>query len=309
MSRPSKFDAAQSITNELIALLSKGTLPWRRPWRVPGAQLPLRHTGEPYQGVNNFLLTLRTNLAGYGSPYWMTLRQANELGGRIRKGEKSSVVVYYGTSHKHGGEQGEAKNDTPTEAEPDPFYRFLKSYRVFNAAQIEGLPERFHPVEEPDPEVSAGPEPNRAMQGFFDRVGAQVLVAGREASYVPIFDRINIPPLELFERAEEFYAVLGHEHIHWTKPPHRLDRSFGDARFGNTAYAREELVAELGNLFLGQRLGYTPHVIDNSAAYLAGWLRVLKSDKRAIFSVAGHAMRACDYLVERSERGQDRQAA
>lgn len=309
MSRQSKFDAAQSITDELIALLSKGTLPWRRPWRVPGARLPLRHTGEPYQGVNNFLLTLRTQLAGYGSPYWMTLRQANELGARIRKGEKSSIVVYYGTSHKQAEGQGEAKPDTQTDAEPDQFYRFLKSYRVFNATQIDGLPEQFHPVDETASEGATGPDPIAAMQGFFDRVGAQVLVAGREASYVPTFDRIHIPPLELFDRAEEFYAVLGHEHIHWTKAPHRLDRSFGDARFGNTAYAREELVAELGNLFLGQRLGYTPHVIDNSAAYLAGWLRVLKSDKRAIFSVAGHAMRACEYLVERSKRGEDRHAA
>ena len=97
--------------------------------------------------------------------------------------------------------------------------------------------------------------------------------------------------------------------MHWTKVPHRLDRSFGDARFGNTAYAREEIVAELGNLFLGQHLGYAPKQMEMSASYLAGWIRVLKSDKRAIFRHAGDAARASQYLIDCAARGQDQIAA
>ena len=137
-----KFDAAASITNELIRIIERGVLPWRKPWTAGGSSRPLRVSGEPYQGVNNFLLTMRTTMAGYRSPFWMTMPQANALDARIRKGEKSSLVVYYGQSRK----QGEG-DDAADEGETDDarVFRFQKSYRVFNACQIEGLPDSFHP--------------------------------------------------------------------------------------------------------------------------------------------------------------------
>ncbi|WP_088652628.1 ArdC-like ssDNA-binding domain-containing protein [Marinibacterium profundimaris] len=190
----SRFDAAASITNELIAIIDRGVLPWRRPWQVGGSFVPLRQNGEPYQGINNFLLTMRTLMAGYVSPYWMTLRQPNEPDARIVKGSKSSIVIYYGTAGQDPTE--DASEDTgPEDRKAVPF---LKSYRVFNADQIEGLDARFHP--EPA-EVPATPEraPIPHMQGFFEAIEASVSFTGREACYLPALDKVCVPQIELFE--------------------------------------------------------------------------------------------------------------
>jgi len=300
-----KFDAAASITKELIKIIDRGVLPWRKPWTAGGSSVPLRQNGEPYQGINNFLLTMRTMMGGYTSPYWMTLRQANELDAKIIKGSKSSVVVYFGTAERH---RSESATDDEAEAEDAKAVPFLKSYRVFNADQIEGLDDRFHPAP-PDPHQYPERAPIPHMQAFFEAVGATVSFSGREACYVPVLDKIYVPPIELFENPRNFYAVWGHELGHWTKARHRLNRSYGYAQFGNTAYAREEIVAELCTVFLGQKLGFSAHTLELNAAYLDNWLRVLRADKRAIFKHAADAQRACDYLVAASEAGQGEKAA
>ncbi|KEJ94266.1 Antirestriction protein ArdC [Pseudosulfitobacter pseudonitzschiae] len=302
-SKKPKFDVAASITNELIEIIDRGVLPWRKPWQVGSSAVPLRHGGEPYQGINNFLLTMRTMVAGYTSPYWMTLRQANELDAKIIKGSKSSVVVYYGTAERDRNEDASEADTNDPKSIP-----FMKSYRVFNADQIEGLDARFHPA---PPDVLDYPEraPIPHMQAFFEAIGATVSFSGREACYVPTLDKIYMPPIELFEDPRNFYAVWGHELGHWTKPRHRLNRSYGDARFGNTAYAREEIVAELCTVFLGQKLGFSAHTLELNAAYLDNWIRVLRSDKRAIFKHAADAQKACDYLIAASEAGQGAEAA
>ena len=300
-----KFDAAASITNELIAIIDRGVLPWRKPWQVGGSSVPLRQNGEPYQGINNFLLTMRTMMAGYTSPYWMTLRQANELDAKIIKGSKSSIVVYYGTAER-GRKDGASGDDA--ESNDTKTIPFMKSYRVFNADQIEGLDVRFHP--EP-PELLDHPErkPIPHMQAFFEAIGATVSFSGREASYMTVLDKIYLPAIEHFENPLNFYSVWGHELAHWTKARHRLNRSYGDARFGNTAYAREEIVAELCTVFLGQMLGLSAHMLEMNAAYLDNWPRVFRSHKRAIFKHAADAQKACDYLVAASEAGQGAKAA
>ncbi|UWR24631.1 ArdC family protein [Sulfitobacter sp. S190] len=295
-SRTPRFDALEAITNELIRILERGVLPWRKPWTAGDSARPLRHTGEPYQGVNNFLLTMRTMMAGYASPYWMTFAQAKILDAHVRKGEKSSVVVYYGQS-KTGGDETEADDD-----DAPRIIRFQKSYRVFNADQIEGLPERFHPKPRV-PQQHQESEPIPHMQAFFDAIDAQVSFTGREAYYMPAVDKIYMPEIARFEDPLHFYGVWAHEFGHWTKPRHRLNRDYGDARFGNTSYAREEIVAELCAVFLGQHLGFTAHTLEMNAAYLDNWLRVLKSDKHAIFKHAADAQRACDYLIAASEAG------
>lgn len=300
-----KFDAAASITNELIDIIDRGVLPWRKPWDVGGSSVPLRQNDEPYQGVNNFLLTMRTMMAGYSSPYWMTLKQANELDAKVIKGSKSSVVVYYGTAERDSEEH---TRDDDAQADDAKRIPFMKSYRVFNADQIEGLDARFHPAP-PDSQDYPERAPIPHMQAFFEAIDAIVSFSGRDACYVPTLDKIYIPPIELFENPLNFYAVWGHELGHWTKARHRLNRSYGDARFGNTAYAREEIVAELCTVFLGQKLGFSAHTLELNASYLDNWLRVLRSDKRAIFKHAADAQRACDYLVAASEAGQGEQAA
>ncbi|WP_299155068.1 zincin-like metallopeptidase domain-containing protein [uncultured Tateyamaria sp.] len=300
-SQKPKFDASEAITNELIRIIERGVLPWRKPWTAGGSTQPLRHTGEPYQGVNNFLLTMRTMVAGYSSPYWMTMRQANEMDAKIRKGEKSALVVFYGQSRKEAAEASSSSGDE-TDGEAARAFRFQKSYRVFNADQIEGLPESFHPS--PLPETAHPPaKPIPHIQAFFDAIDITTVFTGREAYYIPAVDKVYMPLIELFEDPRSFYGVWAHEMSHATKARHRLNRSFGHARFGNTAYAREEIVAELASCFLGQKLGFTAHTLEMNAAYLDNWLRVLRSDKTAIFQLAADAQRACDWLVEASEKG------
>lgn len=294
-----KFDAAASITNELIRIIERGVLPWRKPWSAGESTRPLRHTGEAYQGINNFLLTMRTMMAGYTSPFWMTVPQANTLGAKIRKGEKSSVVVYYGQSHKKGDKS--ANSDEGDTDEPRAF-RFQKSYRVFNADQTEGLPDRFHP-ELASPPKHTPYEQIPHMQAFFEAIDITTVFSGREAYYMPAIDKVYMPEITLFEDPRSFYGVWAHELAHATKARHRLNRDYGDARFGNTAYAREEIVAELTSCFLGQDLGFAAHTLEMNAAYLDNWLRVLRSDKTAIFRHAADAQRAHDYLVAASQTG------
>ena len=298
-SRTSKFDASKAITNELIRIIERGVLPWRKPWTAGGSARPLRHNSEPYQGVNNFLLTMRTVVAGYTSPFWMTVPQANSLGAKIRKGERSSVVVYYGQSRTQSNDEQDTNDGETAEAR---VFRFQKSYRVFNADQIEGLPEAFHPDPVPTPE-HATHQAIPHMQSFFDAIDISTIFSGTEARYSPPVDKVFMPSIERFKNPLNFYGVWAHELAHATKAPHRLNRDYGLSRFGNTAYSREEIVAELTSCFLGQELGFTAHTLELNASYLYHWLRVLRSDRSAIFKHAADAQKACDYLIARSEAG------
>jgi antirestriction protein ArdC len=298
-SRTPKFDASEAITNELIRIIERGVLPWRKPWTAGGSARPLRHNSEPYQGVNNFLLTMRTVMSGYTSPFWMTVPQANTLGAKIRKGERSCVVVYYGQSRTQSDDEQDT-NDGDTEVAH--VFRFQKSYRVFNADQIEGLPDAFYPDACPIPDHPPSATIQH-MQAFFDAIDITTVFGGTEARYNPPVDKVFMPSIERFKDPLNFYGVWAHELAHATKAPHRLNRDYGLSRFGNTAYSREEIVAELTSCFLGQELGFTAHTLELNASYLYHWLRVLRSDRSAIFKHAADAQKACDYLIARSEAG------
>ena len=298
-SSTSKFDASEAITNELIRIIERGVFPWRKPWTAGGSARPLRHNSEPYQGVNNFLLTMRTVMAGYTSPFWMTVPQANTLGAKIRKGERSSVVVYYGQSRTQSDDAQEINDGDIEDAR---VFRFQKSYRVFNADQIDGLPDSFYPDACPIPNhTPSAPIPH--MQAFFDAIDIKTIFTGDEARYNQPIDQVFMPSIERFKNPLNFYGVWAHELAHATKAPHRLNRDYGLSRFGNTAYSREEIVAELTSCFLGQELGFTAHTLELNASYLYHWLRVLRSDKTAIFKHAADAQKACDYLIARPEAG------
>ena len=300
-----RVDPAQSITDEIVALLEQGTLPWRRPWRIAGGGVPLRVGGESYRGINAFLLGLRAALAGHRSPYWMTYQQAKALGAQVRKGARSSVVIYYGTAVRsadapEGGDAGGATAEAGRPADGEPGaggYRFLKSYRVFNAGQVDGLGAAFHPEAEGDDDPEAGPEPIPEAEAILRATGADVVFGGARACYIPSLDRIYLPERRRFESAGAFLATWAHELAHWTKTEERLDRSFGPSAFGNKAYAKEELVAELSAVLLGQRLGFAPDHLDNHAAYLGSWLRVLRGDKRFLLKAGSQAQRVADFLL------------
>jgi antirestriction protein ArdC len=295
-------DIYQRVTAQIVASLEQGVRPWLKPWNAEHAAgritRPLRGNGVPYQGINVLMLWGAAVERGYAAPIWMTFKQALELGGCVRKGEKGSQVVYASTFSRTetDGESGEeSERDIP----------FLKGYTVFNVEQIDGLPAHFTaPAEPPLDPVQRIAHAER----FFGATGATVRHGGNQACYSVASDFVQMPFFETFRDAESYYATLAHELTHWTRHPSRLDRTFGRKRFGDEGYAMEELVAELGAAFLSADLGLTPEPREDHAAYIGHWLNVLKNDKRAIFTAASHAQRAADFLSNLSPAAQQEAA-
>lgn len=240
------------------------------------------------------MLWLASELAGYEENTWMTYRQAQDLGGQVRKGEKGSLVVKYGTF-------------TPKEREDDDerAIPYLKGYTVFNVEQIENLPDRFYrPVEE----LPATPVPHlETVEAFVRNTGAAITYGGTTACYRPAPDDILMPDRARFVDEVHLYSTLLHELSHWSGAKHRLDRDLS-GRFGSESYAIEELVAELSASFLCADLGVAHDPRDNTATYLESWLQALKNDKRAIITAAAKAQAAADYLHGLQAREQSRAA-
>lgn len=281
-------DVYARVTDKIVSDLEAGVRPWHKPWSGEHAtgrvSLPLRHCGTPYRGINILLLWGEAMMKGYGSSKWMTYRQAQELGGQVRKGEHGSLVVYADRFKKT--EADENGNDVEREIP------FMKGYTVFNVEQIDGLPEKY------GDRPAALPEKMQLIdeaEAFFAATSARVVHGGNMALYAPSQDVIRLPYPEAFRDAESYAATKAHELTHWTAHETRLARTLGK-RFGDEAYAAEELVAELGAAFLCTALGITPEVREDHAAYLDHWLKVLKADRKAIFTSAAHAQRAVDYL-------------
>ena len=199
MTRP-KFDVYQTITDEILAALEAGAKPWVNSWKGQGGGgLPLRHNGEPYQGINVLVLWCAAQRRGFTSPYWMTFKQAKELGAHVRKGERSTVVMYYGAGVRENTETGEEEG-----------FSFAKAYRVFNAEQIDGLGEAFGAPGA----IDTGARAIGAVERYFGRIGAKVETRRGTPCYVPAMDTIRMPPVHEFASADAFYSVLAHEHVH-----------------------------------------------------------------------------------------------
>lgn len=287
--RTERRDIHAEITNKLIAAIEadpdRPSMPWRRssaPLFMPENAL----TKNPYNGINIVSLWVSAEAQSFTSPVWATYRQWAELGAQVRKGEKSSPVIFY----------KEYETDpSPDNADDDGKRRVARASHVFNASQVDGFdqpgaPEPLGPVER-----------IAAADRFITSTGAKVEHGGERAFYRPSTDHIQMPDEGLFcgtdtmTRSEAYFAVLSHETLHWSGAKHRLDREFGK-RFGDAAYAAEELVAEIGSAFLCAELGITQDVRADHAQYLAQWLKLLKDDSRAIFTAAAKASEAVAYL-------------
>lgn len=282
-------DLYADITNELIAAIESGpgvlSLPWRR--IGGGLHVPVNaRTGNTYQGINVISLWVAGELRGYGQSLWATYRQWAELGAQVRKGEKSAHVIFY---REYDG--------TPDADDPEDNgkRRVARASAVFNAAQVDGFTL-------PDAPPPLGPiERLERADRFVGSTGARIEHGGDRAYYQRVTDHIQMPDEGLFTgtetltRTEGYYATLVHELIHWTSPGHRLDRELGK-RFGDRAYAAEELVAEIGAAFLCAELAITQDVRPDHASYLANWLQMLKDDDRAIFTAAAKAAEAVNWL-------------
>ena len=277
------------VTDKIISDLERGVRPWLRPWstkhgKAGNVMRPLRHNGLPYSGMNVLLLWWASEEKGYSEPRWMTYKQASELGAHVRRGEKGTSVVYASTFEKDNKDTGDK----------DKIF-FLKTYVVFNVQQIENLPARYFEAinDEPDGTVETGRD--ERAEDFIAASGADIRFGGDRAYYSPLDDYIRLPEFGAFDSAESFYGTALHELAHWTGHATRLARNFS-GRFGDDAYAVEELVAEMSAAFLCADLGIEPEPREDHAAYIQSWLTVLKADKRAVFTAASTAQRAADYL-------------
>jgi antirestriction protein ArdC len=283
------------VTERIVQLLERGVIPWRRPWSAGGAPRNLV-SKKVYRGVNFFLLSATK----YVSPYWLTFRQANELGGTVRKGEHGQIVIFW-KAYQGADSESDADADNIDECEKSRRRFVLRFYRVFNAEQCE-LPQavldklpkietyQHDPIEAAERIIANMPNPPAIEYG------------GTKAFYSPAADRITLPPRELFISAEEHFGSWAHEASHSTGHPKRLNRdSIAEAAsFGSATYAGEELIAELSAAYLCAEAGISPAVIENEAAYIQGWLAKLKSEKRLIVIAAAKAQRAADYILGRS---------
>lgn len=281
-------DIALEITTKILSELERGVMPWRKPWdgARTGLALPRRATGENYRGVNIIMLWSAAVSNGYASPYWLTLRQANQLGAHVRKGERGEIVVYYGQAKKvRERSSGEQAEDT---------FRFLKFFTAFNADQIEGLPDRFFPAA-----VETDNLPIAAHEAWFAKLDIKRILTQDIACYIPSKDVIGMPPLAAFDSADHYAATLNHEAVHATGAAHRVGRDMSK-RFSAHALAAEELVAEIGASILGAHLGLPPDHLSDHASYVGHWMKLLKDDKRAFLSAAAQAQTAVDWLLDKA---------
>jgi antirestriction protein ArdC len=284
-------DVYQKVTDAIINAIEQGTSTYRMPWVVrqdKGFSPISVSTAKPYHGINTLVLWAQAQSKGYSSALWGTYRQWQSLGAQVRRNEHGSPVVYWGTY------ETESKEPQDNETDATRTRLFCKGYTVFNLEQVEGakIPKRF------DLKLSANERIARA-ESFFTTVGVPVHDGGNRAFYRPDTDAVYMPDFGQFPDASQYYSVLAHETTHWTSRASRCNRELGK-RFGDEKYAIEELIAELGSAYTmaALELELTPRV--DHAAYIGSWLKVLKSDKRAVFTAASQAQKAANWLTERS---------
>jgi antirestriction protein ArdC len=285
------IDVYQEVTDTIIhALETQATVPWRHPilghTSASGGGCPKNlNTGKDYRGVNIFTLAVTAWTQGFASAYWLTFKQAKDRGAHVRKGSKSTPVVFWKQTVTHDRQTGEEK-----------VIPVLKFYRVFNAEQCEGL---AYPDQVPMPPAGDFVPIEAAEQivsGYED--GPKVEHVGSRACYLPQADTVQIAVPDRFESREAYYATLFHELAHSTGHSRRLDRGLDTqlAPFGSPDYSKEELVAEMGAAFLCAVTGIAPATLENSTAYIQGWLSKLRGDKKLVVTAAGAAQRSADWI-------------
>ena len=281
------MDVYQIVTEKIVNLLEQGTIPWRKPWATSQGMPKNLISMKEYRGINLFLLGCQQ----YSSPYWLTYKQATEKQCHIRKGEKSSLVVFWKMMDRNNADV--VLNDTISNCK----LPLLRYYNLFNLEQCEGIESptqevqtyQFTPIQKAEQIVSS----------MKDR--PEISYGSNKASYTPISDKVRMPNETQFEKSAEFYSVLFHELGHSTGHKTRLARKevMECNEFGSESYGSEELVAELTSSMLCGVAGISNQTIDLAASYIDGWLSVIKKDKRLIVMAAAQAQKAADFILNR----------
>jgi antirestriction protein ArdC len=266
----------QEVTDSIIKQLESGAMPWIKPWATDSTADKNFLSQKPYQGVNRLILGLSSMVQGFDIPVWASFKQWQSLGATVRKGEKGTKIVFYSPVKKENKATGDIES-----------YNLLKSYYVFNVSQVDGVV-----IQAP----SAEAKPFNAIaeaEARIRKTGAVITHGGDSAFYAPSVDKINVPNKASFISESNYYATIFHELVHWTGAEHREKRVFGK-RFGDNAYAFEELVAEMGAAFLCQDYRIQGEL--RHAGYLQSWLKVLREDSKAIFKASALAQKAADHI-------------
>lgn len=280
MSDMAKPDVYEIVTDRIIKRLEDGVVPWKMGWDSKMG-IPRNLRGTKYRGVNIIILSMEATANGYEHPIWMTYKQASEAGGQVRKGEKSTPVIFWKVIEK------EVENDFG-EVEIEKSF-FLRYYSVFNIAQVDGI----EPPKD-DAKTIETPHVDEVISGY--KGCPPIKFGGGRAAYSPGLDEIYMPPVKAFNGPEEYASTIFHEMVHSTGHEKRLNRKIQNS-FGDEDYSKEELVAEIGSAFLCSHIG-VEKVLDNQAAYIDGWLKAFKGDKKMVVHAAGAAQRAVDYIIK-----------
>ena len=280
-----KFDIYATITDKILDIMKEGVVPWQKPWLMSGSHRNLV-SGAQYRGINVFLLSYTS----YGSPWWLTFKQAKEKGGKIRKREKGTMIVFWKPIL--------IKDVNPATGEEEKKKRFvLRYYKVFNLEQIDGIEAL------PEPEKIVR-EPIETAATIIQEMQNQPTIkhgASYDACYKPSSDEVNMPLMNDFESSESYYSVLFHEVGHSTGHKSRVDRPEGmkNICFGSDSYSKEELIAEMTAAFLCGESGILQETIQQSASYIESWSSKFKEDTRMVICAAAAAQRATDYILNR----------
>lgn len=292
-------DIQQEVTDQIVAALEAGCVPWVKPWSTTplGCGIDRSATsGKPYNGVNLILLWMARDANGWQSTQWITYNAARKAGGNVVKGEKGTGIVLWKPTDKTKNSAGELVKGKGL---------FVTHYTVFNLDQCENLPAKFTA----DATITTPDKPAHerlaACEELIAATGARIEHGGDRAFYRVMTDTIRVPELSAFTDAGSYYSTMFHELAHWTADTKRCDRDLRN-RFGSEAYAAEELIAEMGSAFLCAEMGIDGKL--QHTEYLANWLKVLKSDKRAIFTAASKAKQAVKFIQATHEIAADKAA-
>ena len=284
-----KKDIFQRVTDAIVKAIEEGAGSYRMPWRTSGGfpSSPINAVSKrPYRGMNVLVLWASAQEKGYKSGTWATYKQWQELGAQVRKDEKSTNVVFWKFFDR------EEAADNSTDETTNRRIPMARDYWVFNAEQVEGYTKAEEPKQTREERIVSA-------DAFFRAVGIEVKPGGNRAYYDQEADSVYMPAFEAFKEPLFYYSVLSHEATHYSGAKHRLDRDLS-GRFGSESYAMEELIAELGAALLCAELGLPTDPRKDHAPYISSWLKVLKNDKRAIFTAAAKAQEAVDWMNKRT---------
>ena len=293
-------ETCEKLTAGIIRQLEEGKVPWKRPF----PEMANLNSGRGYRGMNKIILACAAEEHGYTSPYWTTFKGAQEIGGKVRKGEHATFISFWKELPKKGNRDETPEIDAPTGKNRRDTFLMCQTFCVFNLSQIDGITPEMMPKHVKEAEAAKeNRDPVVAAEAIIENMPQKPVIkhGGIAACYIPKIDEVHLPAAENFSSRDEYYATAYHELAHSTGHETRLNRpEIQESRFGTAPYSKEELLAEFSANFLMAEAGISHQKqLENSASYCAGWLSALKNDRQMLMAAGTAAGRVTDYICNR----------